>query len=129
MPERRATGLRDRRTARLRPAWLVLVLASASFAEDPAASQVDFFERRIRPVLAERCFECHGQKKQEAGLRLDSRAAVLKGSDSGPVVEPGKPDESLLVEAIGHSGAVKMPPKGKLSDAQIADLDCRLRPP
>ena len=67
---------------------------------DPAA--VKFFETKVRPLLAEHCFQCHGPEKQRAGLRLDSREAMLKGGDSGPAVVPGQPDKSLLVEAINH---------------------------
>jgi hypothetical protein len=81
-----------------------------------------FFEARIRPILAERCFQCHGPSKQESGLRLDSRAALLKGADSGPVVVPGRPAESPLIEAIEQTGPVKMPPKSKLPPQAIADL-------
>ncbi len=57
---------------------------------------VEFFESRVRPILAERCLKCHGPAKQSNGLRLDSREAVLKGGDSGPAVVPARPDESLL---------------------------------
>jgi hypothetical protein len=82
----------------------------------------DFFESRIRPLLADHCHSCHGPKKQEAGLRLDTREGLLKGADSGQVVEPGRPDSSPLVEAIRHAGPVKMPPKRKLPPQAIADL-------
>src|SRR5258708_7951991 len=79
---------------------------------DPAsAEQVEFFEKRVRPLLVENCLSCHGDKKQEGGLRLDSRAAALKGGDSGAVILPGKPDDSPLIEAIAYDGALKMPPK------------------
>ena len=82
-----------------------------------------FFESQVRPLLAARCLECHGDKKQESGLRLDSRATVLLGGDSGtPAVVPGKPDESLLIAAVRHTGDYQMPPTGKLSDEQIAAL-------
>jgi hypothetical protein len=87
-----------------------------------ASHNDEFFEARIRPILVERCVKCHGPKKQESGLRLDSRGGLLKGNDAGPVVEPGRPDESPLVEAVRYGGAVKMPPAGKLPDWEIADL-------
>ncbi|MFM7150642.1 MAG: c-type cytochrome domain-containing protein, partial [Gemmataceae bacterium] len=74
----------------------------------------DHFEKHIRPLLVEKCQSCHGEKKAKGGLRLDSRAAMVKGGDSGPVVVPGKPDESLLIQAVRQSGSLKMPPKGKL---------------
>jgi hypothetical protein len=68
------------------------------------------------------CAECHGPTRQRASLRLDSREAVLRGGDSGPAAVPGKPSESLLVQAVGANGPVHMPPKGKLKEEQIAVL-------
>jgi cytochrome c553 len=88
----------------------------------PTSKQVEFFEARIRPVLAEHCFRCHGEKKQKAGLRLDSRRALLKGSEDGPVVVLGQPGKSPLVQAIRHEGKIKMPPETKLPAQAIADL-------
>jgi hypothetical protein len=87
----------------------------------------DFFETKIRPVLAEKCLDCHGSAKQTSGLRLDSRAAMIAGGDSGPVLVPGKKDESLLFQAAAHKGdAAKMPPKNSkatpLDASQVADL-------
>ena len=87
-----------------------------------SAEQAEFFEKRIRPVLVEHCLSCHGEKKQEGGLRLDSRESLLKGSDGGAVVVAGKPAESGLIEAIRQTGDIKMPPKGMLAAGQIADL-------
>ena len=84
--------------------------------------QVEFFEAKVRPILAEHCFKCHGTKKQEAGLRLDSRAGIFRGTDTGPVVLPGNPEESALIDAIGHDAAIKMPPKSKLPLQAIDDL-------
>ncbi len=81
---------------------------------------VQFFENRVRPILSEHCYQCHGPKKQQANLRLDSRTAILTGGDSGPAIEPGKPDASLLVSAINHGDIVQMPPQYKL---QTADID------
>ncbi|HUE72006.1 MAG TPA: PSD1 and planctomycete cytochrome C domain-containing protein, partial [Pirellulaceae bacterium] len=100
------------------------LLAAVSWAEDAATpEQEQFFESQVRPVLAAKCLECHGDKKQESGLRLDSRATAIKGGDSGsPAVIPGKPDESLLIAAVKHTGDYQMPPTGKLSDEQIAAL-------
>jgi hypothetical protein len=79
----------------------------------PTSSQVEFFERRVRPVLAEHCFACHGPKKQKSGLRVDSRQALLEGGSLGPVVVPGDPDNSRLIQAVRHLGDLKMPSKGK----------------
>ncbi len=84
--------------------------------------QADFFEAKIRPILEEHCFKCHGTRKQESGLRLDSRESMLRGGDAGLVVVPGHPEASPLIEAIGHRGAIKMPPKSKLTPQAIADL-------
>jgi Planctomycete cytochrome C len=74
-------------------------VGEAAAKPDPAA--VDFFEAKVRPVLAAHCWECHGPDKQKSGLRVDSRGAALKGGETGPAVVIGKPEESLLVEAIG----------------------------
>jgi hypothetical protein len=84
--------------------------------------QEAFFEMKVRPILVAKCLDCHGEKKQEGGLRLDSRGALLKGNDAGPAVIAGKPDESRLVEVIGYQDPIKMPPKQKLGDDQIATL-------
>ncbi len=81
-----------------------------------------FFEARVRPVLVEKCGGCHGAKKQEMGLRLDSAAAFRKGSDAGPVVDTDRPDESTLLEVLSHDGPVKMPPDEKLSETALSDL-------
>ncbi len=84
---------------------------------------VEFFEARVRPILVERCVKCHGPRKQSSGLRLDSRAAALKGGDTGPAVVPAKPEESLIVQAVTYRhDELKMPPNGKLSDADVQFL-------
>jgi hypothetical protein len=84
---------------------------------------IEYFESRVRPILVDRCFKCHAEKKQSNGLRLDSREAALKGGDSGPAVVAGKPDESLLVQAVAQTHAeLKMPPSGKLPDAAVDTL-------
>ncbi len=95
---------------------------AASGSEKFSAEQVDFFERAVRPLLAARCFECHGAKKQESGLRLDSRAALLAGADGGAVVDLAAPAKSKLLDAIGYDGDTQMPPDEKLSDEEIATL-------
>jgi mono/diheme cytochrome c family protein len=90
-------------------------------ADERAALEV--FERDVRPVLVESCQKCHGPEKQESDLRVDSRAALLKGGASGAAIVPGKPTESLLVEAIHQTGDYKMPPKAKLSADKIAAIE------
>ncbi|HEY5313760.1 MAG TPA: DUF1553 domain-containing protein [Pirellulales bacterium] len=102
--------------------WLLPPAAlEAATPSTPQAAAAIFFEKEVRPLLAERCFKCHGENKQSGELRLDSRASILAGGDSGPAIVPGKPGESLLVEAIRYE-SLEMPPKGKLSDAQVAIL-------
>ena len=98
---------------------VVYLIGSASAGEgrpgpEVRASLEQYFEQKVRPLLAENCYSCHGGKKQKGGLRLDSLEAILKGGEAGPVVVPGKPGESLLVEAIHYQG-LEMPPTGKLA--------------
>ena len=86
---------------------------------------LEFFEKKIRPVLAERCFKCHSSEtaKPKGGLRLDRKSSLIEGGDSGTAVAPGKPDASLLIKAIQWSGVVsEMPPDSKLPDQVIADF-------
>lgn len=85
------------------------------------SEQTKYFEEQIRPVLATHCYKCHGAEKQKGELRLDSRAAILAGGESGPAMVLGKPDESLLVDAINHQ-SFEMPPDGKLPEKEIAAL-------
>lgn len=106
-------------------ALLLIVLAADEPARTapPTAEQLRFFETNVRPVLVEHCLKCHGSKKQWAGLRLDSREALLRGGDSGAAIVPGEPSKSLLIRAVRHEDEnLKMPEDGKLSDRQIADL-------
>ncbi len=96
-------------------------LAEAQVA-DPAT--VDFFEAKIRPVLVQHCYECHGPEETNGGLRLDSRPGWEQGGDSGPALVAGKPDESLLLAALRYDDPeLQMPPDGKLSAAIIADFE------
>jgi mono/diheme cytochrome c family protein len=88
----------------------------------PNLAEEEFFEAKVRPVLANHCLQCHGPEKQKGGLRLDGREAMLRGGEAGRVVVPGKPEESPLIEAIGYKGDVQMPPKGKLKDEDVAAL-------
>jgi mono/diheme cytochrome c family protein len=115
----------------LRLACAVFASVSAGIAAEPTKAQVDFFESKVRPVLANNCYKCHSAKaeKVKGGLLLDSREAVLKGGDSGPAIVPGNPENSLLIKAVNYSDPdLQMPPKGdKLSDQQIADLTTWIR--
>ncbi len=104
----------------------VLALAAAPAAAEPpeklTPEQTHFFETKIRPVLAEKCYSCHGEKKQNAGLRLDTAVGVRKGADDGVVVVPGDPAKSRLVKSVKREGDFAMPPKQALPAEQVADL-------
>jgi mono/diheme cytochrome c family protein len=91
-------------------------------AMEAAGAARKLFERRVRPLFAAHCGECHGAKKQEAGLRLDTAAGIARGAESGPVLVPGEPDESRLIEVLRHDGPVRMPPQRKLPEESIAAL-------
>src|SRR5688500_7188720 len=80
-------------------------------AEPPDAEALTLFEKEIRPVLVDQCFECHGPKKQSSGLRVDSREALLRGGDRGPAIVPGDPEKSQLISAVRHEVDLKMPPE------------------
>ena len=103
-------------------AAVLLGVSSELHAESSRQAEEDFFEKKVRPVLVEHCFKCHGNGKARGGLSLASRERVLKGGDSGPALVPGDPVKSLLIQAIRHEGDTQMPPKGKLPDDVIADL-------
>jgi hypothetical protein len=113
--------------ALLLPACYLVVSAGVGLAADPTPAQLQFFENRIRPVLAQNCYKCHSQQseKVKGGLLLDTREGVLKGGENGPSIVPGNPDKSLLIKAVRYNDAdLQMPPKGgKLADAAIADLE------
>src|SRR5437763_16176053 len=103
-----------------------LPLAAVSPAASPAAdeSNLEFFEKQVRPILAARCYECHSGRvtKPKGNLRLDSLALALKGGETGPAIVREKPKESLLVDAINYGDVYQMPPKGKLPVDEIAAL-------
>ena len=114
------------------PALLVSLLAGFSpsgicRAEDArpdafSAQQIAFFETKIRPVLIERCAECHSGDNPESRFSVESRAALLAGGEFGPALKPGNPAGSLLISAINHDEFLKMPPKEKLPTQQVVDL-------
>lgn len=97
-------------------------------AQNIAPSDLQFFETKIRPLLADKCYKCHSRDadKVKGGLMLDTREAWLHGGNTGPAIVPGKPAESLLIQAVRYTDDdLQMPPEnsgGKLSDSQIADL-------
>jgi mono/diheme cytochrome c family protein len=98
--------------------WFLLALVSGK----ASAGEKEFFETRIRPVLETNCLLCHGGAKIRGGLEVTSRASLLKGGEHGPAVVPGAPDKSLLIRVVRYNGKVRMPPRGKLDERQIADL-------
>ena len=109
-----------------RPTICTLSIAFAcavSLRADPG--DTEFFEKKIRPLLDQRCSECHSaEKKVKGGLRLDSRDGWQTGGDSGAAIVPGKPDESLLIKAVRYRDKdLAMPPKKKLSADEIATLE------
>lgn len=96
-------------------------IADESNSEAPATQQqADFFENKIRPLLVEHCYDCHGPDSDfEAGLRVDSRQSLIHGGESGASIVPGKPAESLLISAVNYGDIYQMPPDGKLSQDKI----------
>ena len=90
----------------------------------PTADQVAFFEKHIRPVLVEHCYQCHSPRapKLQGGLRLDTREKLRRGGDSGPVFAAGAPGKSLLIQAIRHDG-LEMPPDKRLPDRIIVNFE------
>jgi mono/diheme cytochrome c family protein len=122
-------GLKGRARRFVRAAVFLLTASviCTRAATAPTAEQIEFFEEKIRPVFAEHCYTCHSDKaeKVKGGLRLDTREALLKGGDSGPVIVPGNPDASLMIKAVRYEDKdLQMPPKNKkLSGEQIAALE------
>jgi mono/diheme cytochrome c family protein len=99
----------------------VLILLAAWAAPLCADEKSDFFEARIRPLLAKNCFECHGDKKQESDVRLDRKQFVM--GKTSPLVAPGKPDSSRMWQVVKYDESdVQMPPKGRLSDEELGML-------
>ncbi len=92
-------------------------------AEAPDPEAIRFFESKIRPVLAENCYQCHGEKKQKGGLRVDNLGYLIEGGESGPALVAGNAGKSHLYRAISYTDPdYEMPPDGKLPDHQIEDL-------
>ena len=107
------------------PILLTLCLGVVCVPEDEA--RTDVFEKRIRPVLVDRCYECHSSaalvaNKLEGELRLGTREGIRCGGERGRALVPGKSDESVFLHALRYGGDLRMPPSGKLSDSVIADF-------
>jgi len=105
-------------------ATFMLGQASTWSAEEPSPTQISFFEEKIRPVLAAKCYKCHSDRarKIKGKLKLDSFEAILKGGSEGPSVILGNPDESLIIIAMRHQDGWDMPPEEKLPDAVVDDF-------
>jgi hypothetical protein len=124
----RSRIVNNRRQART-ACWSVLLIVSVMLVmgigctHTPLAAQ-DFeaFEIHVRPVLVAHCVKCHGDQKSEGGLRITRRQDLIQGGESGPALIPGKPEESLLVEAI-HYESLEMPPEEPLTPKQIAAIE------
>src|SRR5207247_5880517 len=102
-----------------------VALALLSLPASVRADDLEFFEKKVRPVLAEHCYKCHsaGAKKLKGGLLLDTRDGMLKGGTEGALFVPGDPDKSRIIEAIRYKNEkLQMPPDQRLSDQQVADL-------
>jgi Protein of unknown function (DUF1549)/Protein of unknown function (DUF1553)/Planctomycete cytochrome C len=98
-----------------------LVKVSSAPHPQGAMSNEDFFENNVRPILVNNCSGCHIESVS-GGLKLDSREALLKGGDMGPVLVPGDPDKSLIITAVHQNTPLKMPKGGKLTPQEVADL-------
>ena len=105
---------------------VIALLPSVNLAAEPNAKGVAFFEKRIRPVLVQHCYECHSAESDEpkGGLLLDTRENIRRGGDSGHAVVPQDLAESLIIEALEHE-SFAMPPDQRLDDAIVADRDNR----
>ena len=106
------------------PTFLVFICAllPATFADESSGEQLAFVREKVLPLLQARCFECHKDPAaHKGGLLLVSRKSLLTGGDSGPAVVPGKPDESLLIEALKYE-SFEMPPNKQLPPAKIVEF-------
>ena len=101
---------------------MVMVVSWDVNAQETSAESERLFESKVRPVLVERCHKCHAGTTAKGGLRVDTRDALLKGGESGAAIIAGKPDESLLLQAVRHQNGLAMPPNGRLTESQIATL-------
>lgn len=111
--------------------WLLWLLCASFVLADeeaesatPDAAGVEFFEKHVRPILVQHCYECHAGDEVNGGLLLDSRSGVLKGGDTGSAIASGTPDKSLLIEAIRYQNRdLQMPPQNQLSPQDIGVLE------
>ncbi|HEV3385894.1 MAG TPA: DUF1549 domain-containing protein, partial [Gemmata sp.] len=110
--------------------WLLPLIAcvtctslnAADPVSKPTVEQIEFFEKKVRPLLADNCYSCHGAKKQSGGLRLDTVAGIKSGIDGVVVVVAGEPSKSKLIKAVKREGEFPMPPKSSLQPEAVATL-------
>src|SRR5262245_20314766 len=104
--------------------WLpISLLIVGSLVESPRATADDTFEKEVRPLLVQNCIGCHGPDKQKGGLRLDSRPGWQTGGVRGPAIQPGRPEDSLVIKAVqGRDGLKRMPPEGRLTEREVSIL-------
>jgi mono/diheme cytochrome c family protein len=98
--------------------------AAVSAQADPAPNTEAYYTQKVQPIFQANCYRCHGAPNHRGGLQLDNKAGLLKGGKDGAVLVPGHPEQSLLISLIRHEGPaddpMPMPPKGKISDDDIA---------
>lgn len=106
---------------------VAILIPTVARAAEPTPAELDFFEKKVRPILTDKCYSCHSltEKKAKGSLIVDTKEGLLKGGDTGPSIVPGDPNKSLLIKAIKYTDAdLQMPPQGKkLSTQEVADLE------
>jgi cytochrome c len=99
--------------------------------EGAAPDSLAFYTQKVQPILRDNCYRCHGAPNHRGNLQIDTRAGLLKGGRDGAVIVPGHPEQSLLIALIRHEGPaddpMPMPPKTKLSDADIATVSAWIK--
>ena len=108
-------------TATLAAVVVALTASPVSSADKKSSAGIEFFEKKIRPVLVAKCYKCHAGNQLKGGLRVDTRDGIRRGGESGPAVVPKNTQKSLILEALRHE-SFEMPPKEKLSKRVIADF-------
>jgi cytochrome c len=111
--------------------WQPAPVAAHAAAGGPDPASTEFYQKSVLPILQTNCYRCHGGMNHRGGLSLATRAGMLRGGHDGSVLVPGHPEQSLLIKLIRHEGPAKdpmpMPPKSKLSDADIATISAWIK--
>ncbi|HAC89011.1 MAG TPA: hypothetical protein DCF63_00035, partial [Planctomycetaceae bacterium] len=106
------------------PSQLLAQPFEAEPSKQFSSADIEFFEKQIRPILIDRCYECHSGVERAGGLSLESREQIFQGGDSGPALQDDPINDSLLLRAVSYQNAdLQMPPSGKLSDSEIDALN------